>query len=105
MRSAEEFNEVLRLIATGMNDCAVARMTGVPRPTIRDWRCRPHAACATRAQHNPAEFCMISRHSQQRSTHTYWGCISATAASLGLAEFGDCAFSWTRNTPRSLTDA
>jgi hypothetical protein len=41
MRSAEEFNEVRRLIATGMNDCAIARRTGIPRPTIRDWRCKP----------------------------------------------------------------
>lgn len=41
MRSADEFNEVQRLIAAGMNDCAIARQTGVPRPTVRDWRCRP----------------------------------------------------------------
>jgi hypothetical protein len=37
----EEFNEVQRLIATGMNDCAVSRETGIPRPTVRDWRRRP----------------------------------------------------------------
>src|SRR5262249_5703972 len=24
-----------------MNDCAIARQLGVPRPTVRDWRCRP----------------------------------------------------------------
>jgi hypothetical protein len=41
MRSAEEFNEVRRLIAAGMNDCAIARQTGIPRPTVRDWRRRP----------------------------------------------------------------
>jgi Homeodomain-like domain len=41
VRSAEEFNEVQRLVAEGMNDCAIARRTGVPRPTVRDWRCRP----------------------------------------------------------------
>jgi hypothetical protein len=41
MRSAEEFNEVNRLIATGMNDCAIARQTNIPRPTIRDWRRMP----------------------------------------------------------------
>ena len=43
MRSADEFNEVRRLIAAGMNDCAIARLTGIPRPTVRDWRCRPPA--------------------------------------------------------------
>ncbi len=41
MRSADEFNEVLRLVAAGMNDCAIARLTGIPRTTVRDWRCRP----------------------------------------------------------------
>lgn len=41
MRSLEEFNEVRLLIAAGMNDCAIARQTGIPRPTVRDWRCRP----------------------------------------------------------------
>ena len=29
MRSAEEFEAVQRLIATGMNDCAIARQTGL----------------------------------------------------------------------------
>ena len=41
MRSAKEFTEVQRLIAAGMNDCAIARQTGIPRPTVRDWRRRP----------------------------------------------------------------
>ena len=41
MRSADEFNEVRQLIAAGMNDCAISRHTGIPRPTVRDWRCRP----------------------------------------------------------------
>jgi len=31
----------LDLIATGLNDCAVARRLGVPRTTVRDWRRRP----------------------------------------------------------------
>jgi hypothetical protein len=41
MRSAEEFDAVSRLIAAGENDCAIARQTGIPRRTVRDWRCRP----------------------------------------------------------------
>jgi hypothetical protein len=41
MRSAEEFDAVKRLIAAGVNDCAIARELGIPRPTVRDWRCRP----------------------------------------------------------------
>ena len=30
-----------RLIAAGVNDCAIARQLGIPRPTIQDWRRRP----------------------------------------------------------------
>jgi hypothetical protein len=37
----EEFNNVKRLVAAGMNDCAIARLTGIPRRTVRDLRCRP----------------------------------------------------------------
>lgn len=41
MRSAEQFEAARRLIEAGVNDCAIARQLGVPRPTVRDWRCRP----------------------------------------------------------------
>jgi DNA-binding NarL/FixJ family response regulator len=35
MRSAKEFEVVQSLIATGMNDCEIARQTGIPRPTVK----------------------------------------------------------------------
>jgi LAGLIDADG-like domain len=38
VRSAEEFEAVQRLVAAGMNDCAIARQTGIPRRTVCDWR-------------------------------------------------------------------
>ena len=41
MRSLEDFQAVLRLFELGLNDCAIARQTGIPRLTVRDWRCRP----------------------------------------------------------------
>jgi hypothetical protein len=41
MRSVEEFETVQRLIAAGLNDCAIARQTSIPRCTVRDWRRRP----------------------------------------------------------------
>ena len=41
MRSADEFNAAKQLIAAGANDCEIARLLGIPRTTIRDWRWRP----------------------------------------------------------------
>ncbi|MGA5536041.1 hypothetical protein [Mycolicibacterium nivoides] len=41
MRSAEEFNKVQQLIRAGLNDCAIARHTGIPRKTVWQWRCKP----------------------------------------------------------------
>lgn len=41
MRSAKEFDAVRHHIAAGLNDCAIARQTGIPRTTVRDWRRRP----------------------------------------------------------------
>jgi len=41
VRCIEEFETVQRLIAAGVNDCAIARQTGIPRCTVRDWRLRP----------------------------------------------------------------
>jgi hypothetical protein len=44
--------EALSLLASGLNDCEVARRTGVPRATVRDWRRpryvrkRPNPPCA-----------------------------------------------------------
>lgn len=47
MRSAEEFNAVRDLIATGINDCAIARQTGIPRRTVWEWR---HCVAAVRVR-------------------------------------------------------
>ena len=38
MRSREEIAAVLELVEAGLNDCAIARRTGVPRSTVRTWR-------------------------------------------------------------------
>ena len=38
VRSIGEVREVAALVASGMNDCAIARRTGIPRGTVRDWR-------------------------------------------------------------------
>ncbi len=38
MRSTAQFNHVQRLIAAGVNDCEIARQSGIPRRTVWDWR-------------------------------------------------------------------
>jgi hypothetical protein len=39
--SAKQFEAAQRLIAVGVNDCAIARQIGVPRTTVLDWRRKP----------------------------------------------------------------
>jgi Homeodomain-like domain len=38
VRSIEELRVVRSLVAAGLNDCEIARQTGIPRSTVRDWR-------------------------------------------------------------------
>jgi hypothetical protein len=38
MRPNGEFVHVQQLIQSGLNDCAISRATGIPRPTVREWR-------------------------------------------------------------------
>jgi hypothetical protein len=44
MRSAEDFDAVLKCIAAGMTDASVEMQTGVPRGTVSHWRRRPVAS-------------------------------------------------------------
>jgi hypothetical protein len=37
VRSVGEVERVLALAGTGLNQCAIARATGIPRGTVRDW--------------------------------------------------------------------
>ncbi|WIM89648.1 hypothetical protein PT015_09580 [Candidatus Mycobacterium wuenschmannii] len=68
MRSAEEFDAVQRLISAGVNDCEIARRTGIPRCTVRDWRRSPslrarvpgRSACTHDFSHLPAKtYCYL----------------------------------------------
>jgi hypothetical protein len=38
MRPGAEVDLALRLVCWGMNDCEIARLTGIPRTTVREWR-------------------------------------------------------------------
>jgi hypothetical protein len=56
MRSIEEVRRVGTLVAAGLNDCAIARSTEIPRGTVRGWRHErrweqwPYAAHSTSCQ-------------------------------------------------------
>ena len=41
IRTYREFTTVQRLIAARLNDCEIAKRTGVPRATAKVWRCSP----------------------------------------------------------------
>ncbi len=56
MRPREEFEAVQRLIALGLNDCAIARQTGIPRRTVLDWR---HLRSSIRTRGTNASICRI----------------------------------------------
>jgi hypothetical protein len=54
VRSIEEVRKVGELVATGLNDCEIERLTRIPRGTVRDWRHarrweQPSIAAATRS--------------------------------------------------------
>lgn len=60
MRSVAEVQRVLSLVQSGLNDCEIARRTGIPRETVRDWRSNPK-----RAQRlNPRGSCQLCGHPQ-----------------------------------------
>lgn len=44
VRSAEEFEQVQKFVAAGLNDCEISRRTGIPRRTVRDMRAKPAIA-------------------------------------------------------------
>ena len=82
MRSAEEFDAAQRLIAAGVNDCAIARQLGIPRTTVRDWRRRPQFGRGSMA-HRRAASSMTSPRCRLPHTATCSACISAMVRSRG----------------------
>lgn len=83
MRSAEEFDAVRRLIATGMHDQAIAERTGIPRRTIWGWRhcgsqVRPRALAGSADCRTEHEFAKLPPASYSYLLGLYLGdgCIS-----------------------------
>lgn len=54
MRSIEDRDQVAALVAAGLNDCEIARRTGIPRPTVRDWRRQPNPRGSPRHANDPS---------------------------------------------------
>jgi hypothetical protein len=76
--------EALRLFALGLNDCEISRRIGIPRPTIRDWRCPPYIPttplihcprCGQRMK--PIRF-SVADYSELFGMYLGDGCISAS---------------------------
>jgi hypothetical protein len=66
MRSLEEVGWVGELAEKGLNDCAIARLTGLPRTTVRDWRSTrrwiPRERTPSRARTPSTHSCVVCGH-------------------------------------------
>jgi hypothetical protein len=81
VRSQAQWEAVHGLIASGLNDCAVARATGIPRRTVMDWR---HTVGSDRQELAGAIVRSVMRsHSMSRRMRIYWVSTSETVAFRG----------------------
>jgi hypothetical protein len=53
MRPRREYEQAMDLIEKSLSDCEISRLTGIPRPTARDWR----RGCSKRPRFDPGELC------------------------------------------------
>ena len=66
MRSVEEVRDVLRLAESGLNDCEISRLTGIPRCTVRGWRSGKVPRCVRSAAPGSCRVCGHPQHSFDR---------------------------------------
>jgi Homeodomain-like domain-containing protein len=57
VRSRAEYEQVVRLVAEGLNDCEIARLTAIPRRTVHDWR-RSARRCGGRRRRAGCAVCL-----------------------------------------------
>jgi hypothetical protein len=88
VRSADELEAVQHLIAAGLNDCAIARQTGIPRRTVRTCAADQQFEQGLRPRHQVAESIMTFPRSHQPPTAICSGSIWAMAAFHGAAACG-----------------
>lgn len=67
-RSLDDFNTVQRLIAKGLTDYGIFRLTGIPRSTVHDWRHRPPPSLA---RHGAASPCGTLHEFSDLPAHAY----------------------------------
>jgi hypothetical protein len=85
MRSLDEVYRVRDLVEQGLNDCAIARRTQIPRGTVRDWRVSkrwaPRQAIPGISRHRaPGRMCPIC----EGAAHDLWALPDLYAYLLGL---------------------
>jgi hypothetical protein len=87
MRRPQDVHQVQRLAAEGLNNCAIARATGIPRTTVRDWLAGRipgerfgGAACATcgHAEHDHSRLA-ADEYAYLLAMYLGDGCIATTA--------------------------
>ena len=83
MRTQKEVDEVLALIAQGLNNCEISRRTGIPRTTVRWWR--DGRIPGTVARNRRADCCQSCGH----PPHDFEGFHSAGYAYLLGMYLGD----------------
>jgi hypothetical protein len=83
MRTQKEVDEVLALVAQGLNNCEISRRTGIPRTTVRWWR--DGRIPGTVARNRRADCCQSCGH----PPHDFEGFHSAGYAYLLGMYLGD----------------
>lgn len=89
MRSLAEYEEAMRWVRWGLNDCQISRLTGIPRHTVLDWRHGRRSRFFEEKDPGPCPLC------SRRALETGWyaqllglylgdGCISEDARSFKL---------------------
>src|SRR5215218_7035360 len=85
MRPAIDVRRVIDLAATGLNDCEIARRTGIPRSTVQGWRSGQRARLTESPDRDGCGMVHSFEHlpkeaySYLRGIYLGDGCISAAA--------------------------
>jgi hypothetical protein len=87
MRTRQEVDQVLALWAEGLNKCEIARRTGIPRRTVKDWVAGRvpdfHRSGRTQGPRRTCPVCRGEPHTLPQAAYTYLlglylgdGCLS-----------------------------